>query len=122
MKQLILQGRLIGLNDYIDIERGNKFAAAQKKKDLEARIVAEIKTQPIGRHQFQKPVRMHYHWVEKDAKRDKDNIAFARKFIQDALVKAGVLQNDNWKWVEGFSDSFSVNKSNPRIEVTFEEV
>lgn len=120
--QLLIPGRLIGLNDYIKIERGNKYAASAKKKNIEAEIIAQIKSQPIGHRTFQSPVRMHYHWVEKNTCRDKDNIAFARKFIQDALVKAGVLINDNWSYVVGFTDTFSVSKTSPRIEVAFEEI
>ena len=51
-----------------------------------------------------------------------DNVAFARKFVQDALVRCGVLKNDGWAQVENFTDAFSVDKKNPRVEVRFEEV
>lgn len=51
-----------------------------------------------------------------------DNIAFAKKFILDALVKKGVLKDDGWKWVKGFTDEFFVDKKNPRVEVEMEEV
>lgn len=51
-----------------------------------------------------------------------DNISsFGRKVIQDALVKAGVLRNDGWKEIRGFSDRFAVDAENPRIEVEIEE-
>ena len=51
---------------------------------------------------------------------DKDNIAFAKKFIQDSLVHAGVLANDGWNQIEGFTDDFAVDPKNPRVEVTIE--
>ena len=66
---------------------------------------------------------MEYHWIEKDTRRDLDNISsFGRKVIQDALVKEGILRNDGWKDISGFSDSFGVDKDNPRIEVVIREV
>lgn len=58
-----------------------------------------------------------FHWIEKDRRRDKDNIAMAKKFILDSLQEWGVLENDGWKQVLGFIDLFSVNKTNPRVEV-----
>ena len=67
---------------------------------------------PIG------PVWMGYTWYERSRRRDKDNISsFGRKVIQDGLVKAGVLKNDGWAQIDGFSDSFKVDAKNPRIEV-----
>ena len=42
--------------------------------------------------------------------------------IQDALVECGVLQNDGWKNIVGFSDDFFVDPKNPRIEVDIEEI
>ena len=52
---------------------------------------------------------MRYTWIEQNRKRDKDNIAFAKKFIQDALRLAGILKNDGWAEIAGFSDDFQVD-------------
>jgi len=49
------------------------------------------------------------------------NIAFAKKFIQDSLVQMGVLENDGWKHIEYFTDSFAVDPKNPRVEVVIED-
>lgn len=49
-------------------------------------------------------------------------MAFAKKFVQDALVQCGVLKDDGWKYVVGFSDRFEVDKENPRIEVLIKEI
>ena len=65
---------------------------------------------------------MEYLWVEPNRRRDLDNISsFGRKVIQDALVDTGVLKDDGWKYVVGFSDKFDVDKKNPRIEVLIRE-
>ena len=43
-------------------------------------------------------------------KRDKDNVAFAKKYILDALQKSGILPNDNNKYIAGFIDTFVYEK------------
>jgi len=44
----------------------------------------------------------HYLLVEPNMKRDPSNIAAAAaKFIEDGLIKAGVIENDGWKQVLG---------------------
>lgn len=66
---------------------------------------------------------MKYTWYERNKKRDKDNISsFGRKVIQDGLVKAGVLENDGWKQIEGFSDRFRIDEEHPRVEIEIVEV
>lgn len=90
------------------------------KKQAENVIGYMIKTQLRGVH-FKHPVVIHYLWIEPSRRRDKDNIAFAKKFIQDALVKTGVLENDGWNQIEHFTDDFAVDPKDPRIEVTIEE-
>ena len=50
-----------------------------------------------------------------------EDIAFAKKFIQDSLVHCGVLDNDGWGQIEHFTDDFAVDPKDPRIEVTIEE-
>lgn len=116
-----IQGQLPGLNEYIEAERTSKYLAADMKANIEEVIGWEIKAQLRGLV-ITKPVFIHYHWVEPNRKRDKSNIAFAKKFIEDALVTMGVLKNDGWKQIDCFTDSFDVDRDNPRVKVTIEEV
>lgn len=118
--RLVVEGRLPGLNEYIAAERSNRYKAAKLKREAQEVIGYAIRTQLRG-VRIRNPVAMRYRWVEANRKRDKDNITFARKFIQDALVEAGVLGNDGWKEIEGFSDSFAVDEKRPRIEVEITE-
>lgn len=60
-----------------------------------AAVVAVLRGQI--RRPLREPVYCRYLWVERDRRRDKDNIAaFGRKVIQDALVQMGALRNDGW--------------------------
>lgn len=113
---LTIRGVLPGLNDYINAERTNKYKAAEMKRQAEHAVMYAAKQQLRG-VKFTKPVYMAYTWAEPNRRRDKDNIAFAKKFIQDALVRCGVLQNDGWRGVAGFTDTFCVNKDNPHVTV-----
>lgn len=119
---LIIHGRLDNLNDYITACRSNPHQGAKLKAKNEQKVLAEIYEQ-LGSLRITRPVRMIYRWYEKDRRRDLDNVSsFGRKVIQDALVDTGVIQNDGWKEITGFSDEFYVDKKNPRIEVEIEEV
>jgi Holliday junction resolvase RusA-like endonuclease len=123
MKQTLLtiQGTLPGLNEYIRVERGNRHRAAKLKKQVEQNIGWVIKQQLSGLL-IKEPVIMHYLWWEPNRKRDKDNIAWAKKLIQDALVKTGVLEGDSWKHIIGFTDNFAVDQENPRVEIKIVKV
>ena len=112
--KLIIPGELVDLNTYISAERRNRYAGAKIKQEmtdyitlLAKRLKTEIRT----------PVQVTYRWYCKDKRKDKDNVAFAKKFIQDGLVAAGVLKNDGWNDIEGFTDEFYIDKENPRVEV-----
>lgn len=119
---LTIPDRLDGLNDYISAERTNRHKGAKMKRDNEI-IVAVAIRQCMRGVQIEKPVFMEYVWYEPNKRRDLDNISsFGRKVIQDSLVSAGVLKDDGWKYVVGFSDRFEVDKMNPRIEVLIREV
>ena len=95
--------KLPSLNDYVRACRSNRFQGSKMKKDLESQIGFYIATLP----RFDVPVKIHFHWVEGTKRRDYDNVAFAKKFILDSMVKAGKLRDDNRKCVTGFTDSFS---------------
>lgn len=110
-----IPGRLDGLNEYTKANRTNIYSGAKLKKDNEQVVIDCVlyqKVKPVSN-----PVFIEFHWFEPNKKRDKDNIASAKKFILDALVKTSVLPNDGWKYIIGFSDDFDIDKNNPRIEV-----
>ena len=65
----------------------------------------------------QYPVIIKYKWYSPNSRKDVDNIAFAKKFINDGLVIAGILENDSRKFVAGFTDEFFIDKINPRTEI-----
>jgi len=115
MVKIIIPGELTDLNEYIRQERGNKYVAAKTKlreTDYVALIANNHKVEPvIGR------VKVHFTWFCKNMMKDPDNIAFAKKYILDGLVVAGILQGDGWKHIGGFSDGFEVDKENPRVEI-----
>lgn len=120
--KLTIPGPLPGLNEYIEAERRNRYKGAAMKRKVQRAVELCSKTQlrkfcPAG------PVWMKYTWYERNKRRDKDNISsFGRKVIQDGLVKAGILENDGWKQIEGFSDLFRIDEKRPRVEVEIIEV
>lgn len=98
--------KLPSLNDYISACRTNRYKASAMKRGVESDISFFIGRLP----RYQRPVRIHFHWVEKNSRRDLDNVAFAKKFILDAMVKKGKLIDDSQKHVIGFTDSFEIGK------------
>ena len=94
--------KLPSLNEYINACRSNRFQGSKMKRDLENDIGVFIAKLP----KFEKPVEIHFHWVEGNKRRDLDNIAFAKKFILDSMVKGGKLKDDNRRFVTAFTDTF----------------
>lgn len=109
--------KLPSLNDYVNVCRRNRFESASMKKKIEADIAKYINHLP----KFEKPVKIHFIWIEKDKRRDLDNICFAKKFILDALVKCGKLKDDNRKCVTAFTDEF-MNGEKTEVHLYIEEV
>lgn len=87
------------------------------KADVEEQIGIYISRLP----RFERPVKIAFKWTEGNKRRDLDGICFAKKFILDALVKYGVLSDDNRKCVTSFTDSFSYGKET-YVEIEIEEV
>lgn len=101
-ESVTIKGKLPSLNEYIEAERTNRHIAAKMKRETEQFIVWQLKRmKPIERK-----ICIRFIWYEETARRDPDNVCFAKKFILDAMQKCGKLKNDNSKWIAGFSDSF----------------
>ena len=111
MNKIEIPFRLPSLNNYINECRKNKFAGAKMKKEVESDIGWYINLLPV----YEKPIKLHFIWVEENKRRDLDNVCFAKKFVLDAMVKAGKLKDDNRNCVTGFTDTFEYGKESKVI-------
>lgn len=105
------------LNEYVNANRQGWAVGAGMKKRVQKNIAPFIRRMPT----FSEPIIIHFLWIESNRRRDYDNIAFAKKFILDAMQEQGKLENDNRKWVRGFSDDFDVGKTT-KVILTIETV
>ena len=111
MNKIEIPFRLPSLNNYINECRKNRYGAARIKKEVEADISWYINKLPT----YENPIKIHFHWVEENKRRDLDNVCFAKKFILDSMVKSGKLKNDNRNFVKGFMDTFEYGKESKVI-------
>lgn len=114
--KFVITGRLDSLNDYTKACRANRYGANSMKKKNEAKVYEGIKRAGLTRAD-KYPINLHIIWYEPNRRRDIDNITFATKFIQDALVKAGILEDDSQRYIVGVFHRVLVDRDNPRIEV-----
>ena len=120
--KLTIPGRLDALNEYTSANRTNPHKGGKMKRDNEDTIIWSIRQQLRGLH-IENPVLVYYQFYEPNSKRDNDNIlSCAAKFIQDSLVKTGILKNDNQKCIHRFYFDIYIDAKNPRIEVAITEL
>ena len=104
-QQFVIHNQLPGLNEYVAACRAHATKGNAMKKEAEALIAWEIRLGSIK--PVESPAFILFSWLEPDWRRDADNIAFAKKFILDALVTQKILKNDSRKeYVLGFFDFF----------------
>ena len=89
------------LNEYIDCERGSTIAAAAMKKKCTEQVRIQCEEQNIPA--ISGKVDLLFEW-HSSTRHDPDNVAFAKKFILDGLQLAGVLENDNRKFIGTMAD------------------
>lgn len=121
MNKFVIRDKLPTLNEYSNAERMNRFKGAKLKKEAEELIgwyIIQSGIKPI-----KEPIILVIHWqVPKTCRFDPDNIVFAKKFILDALQKTGIIENDNKRFVKGFSDHLRYEGKEYRTEVTLLKV
>lgn len=115
---LWIPGRLPGLNELLEA-KGSKVREARHraKNDAQAKIALFARSQlkPVKRATF------HYEFHEPNRKRDPSNIAAgAIKIIEDALQLAGIIDNDGWKAVAGFTVAFVVDRESQGVWLKLE--
>ena len=123
--RMIINGKFPSLNQFIDANRtgkGHWNKGNKMKQDSQHEISAHILVQ-LKKVHIDRPVHISYDFYEPNKKRDLDNISgYFHKVFQDALVECGVIHNDSWHYITGFSDRFHVDSRCPRIEVLIQEV
>jgi hypothetical protein len=116
-----IKGELTDLNRYIKALNASRWGGNDIKQTETYRVAVEARAarlQPVTEY----PIRIIYRWYSKDQRMDVDNVAFAKKFINDGLVQAGVIENDTRRYIAGFTDEFFIDKNNPRVEVELSTV
>ena len=120
MVRITIPGRFPGLNEFIDANRRKrgKYNPGNDMKQRDQKVIYQY----LPRTRLKKRICIHYTFIEPNSRRDKDNIAsYFIKIFQDALVRRGCIENDNWLWIKGWTNEFEVDKGNPRIEIVIEE-
>lgn len=114
-----LLGEFTDLNNYIKAERSYRLKGAKIKSTNTDH--AAIQMDAVIKRQFNDikyPVLINCKWFVKNLRKDPDNIAFAKKYILDAMVIKGILEGDTMRHIKGFKDGFEVDRRNPRVDVT----
>lgn len=115
--KVVIPGELPTLNKYIRKERANKYAGATLKRQATMLCTTYFKAAMNHGLEVNGQVDLYLNWFMKNMRQDKDNIRFCVKFIQDGMMQAGLIENDGWKQIGNYYDTFSVDKDHPRVEV-----
>ena len=112
---LRLKGKLLSLNEYVNAERTNRFAAAKLKKTETERVMWECRAQKIKKvSKIDEVYFLYYH----DRRGDYDGYEFYQKFVWDGLKEAGIIPNDT----QAFTPAIRLHKhffsKEPRLIIT----
>ena len=101
MNHFVIDEKLPGLNQVLDANRANRIMGAKLKREVQDEIGQYIRI-ALMHGDLVPPgcqVTISITWHEKTKRRDVDNIQSAQKFILDAMVEQGVLEDDSRKYV-----------------------
>lgn len=121
-QSFFVQGPLPSMNEIINasstvlkggIRFGSKYTVMKKK--CQEIIVAAIKEHKIK--EIKGEYKCDFVWVEKNRRKDPDNIASGVKFVFDALVDSGVVENDTWRYNKGWTNTFIIGDT-PGVKVS----
>ena len=119
VRSIKITAKIPTLNEVINIERRNRFAAAKLKATTEQNIIKSlllaVRTSiPEAAY----PIHTSYKWYRKDKRTDPSNVAFGIKYIEDALQTAGMIRNDGPKQIERISHHFKYGEEKNWVELT----
>lgn len=118
--KVTIKGDFPGMNEFIKANRvtRGRWNQGNSMKQKDQNSIAK----QLPKWHTDKPVWIFYTYYCPNRKKDLDNISgYFHKVFQDALVQKKVIPNDNWRYIKGFSDTFYIDRENPRIEVEIKE-
>lgn len=116
--EIIILSKLPTLNEYINVERGNRYYAA-KMKDKFTGLCAKYFLMSA-----KMPVQLYdveLFWTVENNKTDSDNVFFGVKFILDGAKKSGRLRDDNRKNIRNIHHYIETGKTY-QVRVIFKSV
>lgn len=111
--------RLPGLNEVIAANRNSPYKGANLKRKTENDIMLYIRQARL--ETVEDPCIVCMVFDEPNRRRDVDNVESAKKFVLDALVKAGILHGDGQKWVIGAPSFTRYADTGAMVKVTIIE-
>jgi len=115
---IVLEGEFPNLNQEISHAKSHFAIYAKYKKEWTWMVELQCRTLPPIKEY---PVSITFTWVTKNKRKDPDNVAFAKKYILDGLVHAGILENDSRKFIHSIQDFFAT-ATNPYVIVEIKKV
>ncbi len=116
--KVILNTKLVTLNEYINAERSHRIKAAKIKKQQTNAVAYLCLEQgfevPNGLYD------LRFIWYKPNNKIDHDNIAFTKKFVLDGFKLARVINDDSPKYIRNFTDTFIIDKTRNYISCAVE--
>ena len=107
------------LNEHDNANRANRYGGASMKKKATSLCATYVKKAMNEGFEIEKqPTNFEFDWYLKNRRKDKDNVAFAKKYIFDGMVSAGLMDNDGWKQIGFWAEDFHVDKEFERVEIT----
>lgn len=72
---------------------------------------------------FTVPIAIRMVWIEKNERRDRDNVSSGgSKIILDAMKQLGTIIDDSRRWVKDIRhDTTQIDKARPRVEIYIQE-
>ena len=96
-----IEQKLPSLNEVIGSNRANRMMGAKLKRQVQNDILTYIRLSCLNGDLVPQKKRctVSITWHEKTMRRDVDNIQSAQKFVLDAMVEGGILEDDSRRYV-----------------------
>jgi len=92
--KLILDMKLPGTNQVISDTKAHRWSYDKMKKKVTTMIIRELIQQKCVPTKPYDKIKVSYQFFEGKDCRDPDNILFGMKFVHDALVVVGIVEDD----------------------------